>query len=385
MGVSGPSREELQLSWGWVAHWLGEGEAPPERAPAPAPLAALAYRHRLEAALAEPALTRGSPEGHVPPALWSRWQKARGAALAQLVWRAEPLRAALAALSPIPAIVFKGAATAELIYPTPAARPMVDVDLLVRAEDAPEAVRRLGEIGYRCYHWGHPFFHRRYYHEWPLLGPEIEIDLHRGFSQASRVPADYGAIFDRSLAWPELGPNARLLSPEDAVACQALQPGRSEFSVSGAPFIGVLDLKLMLMRAGPFWAQAGGPPLEPSLVALRAAEWGAERSIYAGLAVAARLLPSLAGRVALAQPALPAPLRRLIDRLVVEPSARPTLEDPARREVWLRKAILTPSGAFLTLPRERIAGLCTVARRRLRAPRPLAPRPATPLAKRLFG
>ncbi|HUB06456.1 MAG TPA: nucleotidyltransferase family protein, partial [Myxococcales bacterium] len=259
------------------------------------------------------------------------------------------------------------------------------VDLLVRGKDAPDAAARLQALGYRCYYWGHPFFHRAYYYEWPLAGPDLEIDLHRAFTQAARVAADYGALFERSLPWPSLAPNARLLAPEDALIAQALQPARNELSPSGCPAIGLLDLKLMIEREGPFWGSAGGPALDLSGVARRAEAWGAGAFVYAGLGYAVRLFPSLAARAAAAQPALPRWLSREIDRWIIDRAFPPPLADPRWRDVWLRKALVTSPGALARLAAQRAAGLATVFRRRLFEPRPRLERSVTPLGKRLFG
>jgi hypothetical protein len=50
----------------------------------------------------------------------------------------------------VPAIVLKGAALAEAVYGNPAVRPMADVDLLVREEHVPSALRALAAANYRA-------------------------------------------------------------------------------------------------------------------------------------------------------------------------------------------------------------------------------------------
>jgi hypothetical protein len=326
-------------------------------------------------------LATRSPEAFVTSEIWKRWRGLHGGAIAQTVLRAEPLRKVLEALAPLEVIVFKGAALAQFLYPSPGARPMVDVDLLVRHGEAPEAARRLLNSGYRCYFLGRrsfrsrsnhpyyfsglPFFHRQHYHEWPFAGPDLDIDLHRGFSQPARIAADYSGVFERSLPWEALASNARLLSPEDAVVAQAIQPGRNEFTLSGCPAIGLLDLKLMLEREGPFWGSAGGPPLRLGDVARRAEEWRAEAFVYAGLAYATRLFPSLAGRASAAQPRLSKWRRREIDRWILGRAFPPPLEDPTRQDVWIRKLLLTPPRALLQLSVEQALGRATWALRRL--------------------
>jgi hypothetical protein len=382
--MPGEDKASLARAWELIAWFFGEGDAPPTGI-APALIDRIVTLHRLYGALADPRLAPRSPEPFVTLEIWERWRRLHRGAVAQSVLRAGPLSKVLAALAPLEAIVFKGEALAQLIYPSPGARPMTDVDLLVRSEEAPEASRRLQALGYRCYFWGHPVFHRRYYYEWPFAGPDLEIDLHRAFTQPARIAADYNGIFERSLPWKSLAPNARLLAPEDAVVAQAIQPGRNELSLSGFPAIGLLDLKLMLERDGPFWGTAGGPLLELGEVARRAAQWRAEPFVQVGLHYAARFFPSLAGRVDASSPALPAWRRQQLDRWILDRAFPPSLEDPRRQDVWTRKLLMTSPRALLRLSFERAAGLASVARRRLSQPRPSGGAQKTPLAKRLLG
>jgi hypothetical protein len=380
----------LARAWELVAYFFGEGVTAPADVD-PGLVEKIASLHRLEATLADPRLAIRSPETFVAPGVYQRWQRARAGVIAQSVQRDQPFRKVFAALAPLEAIVFKGAASAELLYPSPGDRPMVDLDLLVRPEGAPEAARRLLAIGYRCYFSGRPFFrgrtylpyyfsgppffHRRHYHEWPFAGPDLEIDLHRGFTQASRIAADYAGLFERSIPWAALAPNARLLSPEDAVVVAAIQPGLNNLALSSFPAIGLLDLKLMLEREGPFWGSAGGPPLRLGDVARRATDWRAGAFVYTGLSYAARLFPSLAGRASAAQPLLASWRRREIDRRMLDRAFPPRLDDPTPPEVRIRKLLLTSPGALLRLEVERTAGRATWLVRRLlgRAKRDPAP------------
>ena len=322
-------------------HFLGESVALPDDLDRDL-LAEVARVHRLEGALAEPRLTPRSPEPHVSPDLWARWQAAHAAGLAQAVRRATPLRAALEALAPIPAVALKGVALADLVYPSPGARAMGDVDLLVRREDLSEALVRLEALGYRRKYPGHPILDHADYHERQLEGP-LELDLHQAFIQPARLAIDYRAIFDRAVPWRALGGNALLLAPEDAVVYACLHAAIGELTPTWAPAIGLLDLRLMLSRVGPLWG-GFGPALEASLLAGRAEEWGAERMLYCVLELARRVFPDLPR---CAVPAVAAPVRNLLDAAIVARAFPPPLEDPSRAEILLRKAL------FLR-PRDRV-------------------------------
>ncbi len=392
--MAGIDTGSLARAWELIAWFFGEGTTPPAGVE-PELLDRVVTLHRLYGALADPRLAVRSPEVFVTPEIWRRWRRLHDGTLVQALQRPAPLRRILAALAPMEAIVFKGAAVAELLYPSPGARPMVDVDLLVRAEDVPEAMRRLQSLGYRCYfwlraitrlrdsrsprlrawadrpyYWDRPVPRRAYDFEWSFIGSDLKIDLHSGFTQQARMAADYAGVFARALPWPALAPNARLLAPEDAVVAHAIQPARNGLSLSGCPAITLLDLKLMLEREGPFWGPAGGPPLGLEQAARRATEWGAGALVHAGLAYTARLFPKTVARAEVAEPQLPEGHRRAIDRLLLDRAFPPRLEDPARGEVWMRDLLLTPPEALLRLSAQRVTGalakvaLATVSLRR---------------------
>ncbi len=326
---------DLQLAWRAIAHFFGEPVALPTSLD-PELLAEVARVHRLEGALAEPRLTPISPEPHVPRGVWERWQAAHAAGVAQAVRRAGPVREALATLDPTPVIILKGAALAELVYPSPGARGMGDVDMLVPREELPAALARLETVGYSRKYPGHPVLDHSTFHERQLEGP-LELDLHQAFIQPERLPIDYTGIFDRAIPWPALGPNALLLSPEDAVVYGCLHAAIGELTPTWAPVVGLLDLRLMLGRVGPLWG-ALGPALDAGMVPVRAREWGAERMLYSTLELTRRIFPSL--ELPRPWPSLPAPLRAFLDIAIVDRASPPRLVDPSRGEVVFRKAFL---------------------------------------------
>ena len=341
---------DLERAWRAIAFFFGEHPDLPRELDLGL-MDAIAHLHRLDAPLADPRLTQVSPARHLPPWIWTRWRQAHAAALAQSVRRFGALQRALAALDPLPAIVLKGAATAELLYPSPGARILGDVDLLVRAPDLEPALARLAPSAIRKAYPTDPILDAPGYHERQLGGPEFELDLHQGFLQPQRVTVDYAALFSRALPWPALGPNARLLAPEDAVAYLCLSAATGELTPSATPASTYLDLRLMLCREGPLWGQIG-PPLNAALVTLRAAEWGTERMLFCVLQLAGRLFPSLAARLPPFAPRLPRGVRRLLSTAVVARAAHPGLADPSRPEILLRKALLMPPRARLRFARD---------------------------------
>jgi len=82
----------------------------------------------------------------------------------------------------VPVIVLKGSALAELVYPSIALRPMIDIDLLVKGNDIQEADRVLSQLGYE-FELGvtgssYPKRHTDYVKHIGYRGKDFDIDLH---------------------------------------------------------------------------------------------------------------------------------------------------------------------------------------------------------------
>lgn len=80
----------------------------------------------------------------------------------------------------IPSIALKGAYLAQFAYPSPALRPLRDLDLLLHREQAVDAFRFLVERGYRPLFHGFPESYLEFGKHLPsLISPDgIEIELH---------------------------------------------------------------------------------------------------------------------------------------------------------------------------------------------------------------
>jgi hypothetical protein len=174
----------------------------------------------------------------------------------------------------IPAILLKGAALADSLYPHPACRPMEDIDLLVRPTDHAGTGRLLVELGYSDTAFGPEDFRN------PETG--ITVDLHVELLNATRLPVrrkawqpDLDAWRRRSVPVPGF-PHLCALSPGDQFEylCQhfwlhhGLQSPR-----------GMIDICLAAERLGLPRAQTLVPP-----------SWEGNRGIWHTLgACAARL------------------------------------------------------------------------------------------------
>jgi hypothetical protein len=112
-----------------------------------------------------------------------------------------------------PVIVLKGPALAERLYPSPACRPMEDLDLLVRTEDLPAAAHVLASLGYTDRSFGPEDFRD------PDTG--IVVDLHTELLNTTRLSArrtawhpDLDRWRARAAPFPLAAP-ASLLHPQD--------------------------------------------------------------------------------------------------------------------------------------------------------------------------
>jgi hypothetical protein len=326
---------EHSLAWQHIAAWLGEGPPPNEPAPYGA-IAEVAYRNRLE-----PLLGASELPSTLPSALAHRFREATQATRAAQIARFPAVREVLDVLHRWPVILFKGFAAAELLYPDVGARSMGDVDLLVRPPDFEAARDALLSAGFQQAFTGDPVLDHPTHHERELTNGALVVDLHQGFTQAYRVPVDYAALFERSLPWFAFAPNARVLSPEDAVLAQVIHLAVGELTPQAAPVIGVWDLRLMFGLRAPFWA-LGGPVLDLDRLDALASDSGAARMLYAVLAFSSRLFPSLAPAFRMQGGQVSTGVRATLDRL-----ARRALppHNPSRLEMLWRKAVLLPPPA----------------------------------------
>lgn len=120
----------------------------------------------------------------------------------------------------IPVIVLKGAALAELVYPSLGCRAMGDVDLLVHKQDLDKAEGILEELGYReleqelCPQWYKDFHH----HRAPRISQDgnLIIELHHHIIPLNDpVHIPISEFWERALPTHIAGRPCLVFSPED--------------------------------------------------------------------------------------------------------------------------------------------------------------------------
>ena len=146
-------------------------------------------------------------------------------AVVQFAFLRQPLAALISACAEanLDLIVLKGAALAETVYPSPALRPFGDLDVLVRAKDAPRAFGLLNNLGYICDAevWadlvgGQSCEANFFRHEPPgTVVVEMHTDLLNNALLRRQVCVDIGGLWTRSRPVRLAGQPARVLGPED--------------------------------------------------------------------------------------------------------------------------------------------------------------------------
>lgn len=128
----------------------------------------------------------------------------------------------------IDAVVLKGAHLAGTVYPDPAARPMSDIDLLVREIDIPRASAVLVASGYSTDPRKEAKVdYSRHHHVSPLVKPgRVQVEIHRRLlKEGAAFRQDVDAIWTRVRSVRVADVDALALAPEDLVIHLCLHAG----------------------------------------------------------------------------------------------------------------------------------------------------------------
>jgi len=154
----------------------------------------------------------------------------------------------------IRACALKGVSYAKTLYPSPAERPMSDIDLMVPPRDAARAREALATIGFV------PFERTSVlHHAIALVRGEVALDLHWNIIAPGRARVDLEAVWSRVT-----GDGLAHLDLADALTFHLIHLARNRLRL---PLINVVDASRLLERASRMDA------LE------RARSWGLERPV----------------------------------------------------------------------------------------------------------
>jgi len=219
--------------------------------------------------------------------------------------------------SGIETCALKGSVLAARLYPDPAARHCLDIDLLVRRDDLERALHSFSTAGYIAERGVAAAYALNYGHHVTLVRPATPvIELHfRPYSGFGvQLPTD--EILQRAHSFPLSDAlSVRVLSPEDELIYLAAHAAGHSF----IRLVWLYDLKLFLRAY---------PALDWDVVATRAEVFGLARVVGYSLALLERWLD-------VAIPAVPSRLRGrglrqwLADRLLTEAS---TPQDKSPRD-----------------------------------------------------
>lgn len=137
--------------------------------------------------------------------------------------------------------LLKGVAFAGTIYPDPAERPMLDIDLLAPRRQLPEAMLGMIELGFA--RTGSPRGLSGYYHALEYARGDMIVELHRSVVQHGRTGVRIGDVWRRAAVDPAIG--AARLDPVDDLLFALLHVARSELAV---PALNYVDLQRLLDR-----------------------------------------------------------------------------------------------------------------------------------------
>lgn len=312
-------------------------------------LSALAERHRLAPLLWRHLSSATPPLGDVPPEVLDALEDAYLASTAGNLLRRARLHEVLGVLGAagVPAMLLKGAALVEMVYPEPGLRPMVDLDVLVPAHAIERAHAAVRELGYRVNPQQTPETHQgmreRHYH-YPSLVAEDElmaVEVHRHVLMGPSV-FDISGFWER--ARPGTGGPAHLLpAPEDLLLHLGIHFSNDRLYWSTGALGQLADMAWIAARH----------PLDWDAVVRRAGEYEVGGRLFLAL-MAARLLvcPDIPGpvldglRPAGYRPELG---RRFVEQRVLSsrPWVVPWFDRGGERGVTLA-ARLVPSREYLT-------------------------------------
>lgn len=264
---------------------------------------------------------------HLPPAAARTLSEAYYVSAARCAVLTEALGKVLSALreADIPTMVLKGAALSETVYPSPAARPMTDVDLLVLPDRLRAADSILTGLGYRAvdgraeeidparpaslstldYRTPDPLDPPVHLH-WHLVNTSIPTDAYRDFIRLDEV-------WDAALPFTIAGATALRLAPRHLLVylCEhALRPAHAFYKP-----LHLTDLSWVIAHEGPDWGR----------VADVAQRFRLARMTYLGLRVVREQMDAPVPDEVLAalRPGRLTPGERLFLRQVLRGRARP--------------------------------------------------------------
>jgi hypothetical protein len=170
-------------------------------------------------------------------------------------------------LSRLPAIILKGAYLAAFIYPNPALRSMVDMDILMRPEDITPALEALKALGYG--HMLPPWANVDFHAILSAPGCTTRLEMHWDLTTTNdnyQIPA--AELCARAVAITIGGAQALALSPEDLILHLCAHTSVKHLFMQGVRSLCDIDRCVRCFSDALDWEQ----------IITRALDWGLGRA-----------------------------------------------------------------------------------------------------------
>ncbi|MBA3452742.1 MAG: nucleotidyltransferase family protein [Deltaproteobacteria bacterium] len=135
--------------------------------------------------------------------------------------------------------LIKGSSLVGTIYPDPAERPMHDIDVLVRTDRLPEAIRCIKDMGFARVGFSRKL--SRWYHAVVFMRGDMMVELHRNIVQPYRTNIQIEDMWGRSMLDPQ-GSGAQRLDPVDDLLICMVHMARHELAVPALNYVDVSRL-----------------------------------------------------------------------------------------------------------------------------------------------
>ena len=185
------------------------------------------------------------------------------------------------------AIVLKGAALAETVYPNRALRPMSDLDLLIHKEELVDVEELFAELDYvldekqlKMKEWYDTHYHHLAFHK--VLAPSLTLrcEIHWSLERPTRpFPIDIDGIWKRAVPATIADIQALVLSPEDLLVHLCLHTCKHRLTGGFRAFCDIAET-----------IRHFGQDMDWKQIHARASEWRINTFVYVPLRLAQMLL-----------------------------------------------------------------------------------------------
>lgn len=226
-----------------------------------------------------------------------------------------------------PFVLLDAVAFADTLYPHISFRAVPEIRLLVRPEDRDAIVAALAEEDFVEMEEEEPDPDRP---AATLYNDRFYLKL---YTRLLPRGGEEG-LLARAIPAITYGPSSFRLQAEDALLVHVVSLARRAFRV---PRIYFVDLRELVRGDSSVLLAPGGPgaPIDPEVVKARARALGVQNALWAAMEILAGYHPEVGERARALSPEIPAPMRALLERAVVQTADRERMMRGAARVLRL--------------------------------------------------